>query len=146
MVSKAIVPGGRRFICKDISRRDFLKLGGAGLAGAALLGVAGCGGGGETPSGKVPLTLWHQEQPPNRVQQFQKVIDAFNKSQDQFQVRQQVQNWEDAYQKTTSAIQAGEPPDLQFTIPDFTVAIKQTGAVQPVEDIVDEINSSDRKS
>ncbi|MGH3088040.1 MAG: peptide ABC transporter substrate-binding protein [Rubrobacteraceae bacterium] len=29
-----------------VSRRDFLKISGAGLAGAALLGVAGCGGGG----------------------------------------------------------------------------------------------------
>ncbi len=28
-----------------INRRDFLKLGGVGLAGATLLGVAGCGGG-----------------------------------------------------------------------------------------------------
>ncbi len=28
-----------------LNRRDFLKIGGAGLAGAALLGVAGCGGG-----------------------------------------------------------------------------------------------------
>ena len=32
--------GGRR-----LSRRDFLKVGGASLAGAALLGTAGCGGG-----------------------------------------------------------------------------------------------------
>jgi multiple sugar transport system substrate-binding protein len=126
-----------------VSRRDFLRMGGAGLAGAALLGVAGCGGGGgETPSGKVPLTLWHQEQPPNRVKQFQKVIDAFNKSQDNFQVTQQVQNYEDVYQKITSAIQAGEPPDIHFSIPDLTVAIKETGAVQPVEDIVEEIDSS----
>ena len=126
-----------------MSRREFLKLGGAGLAGATLLGAAGCGGaGGGDSSGKVELTLWHQEQPPNRVKQFQRVIDAFNKSQKDIQVKQQVQNWEDAYQKTTSAIQAGTPPDIQFTIPDFTVAIKQTGAVQPVEDIVDEINSS----
>ena len=30
---------------KALSRRDFLKVGGAGLTGAALLGVAGCGGG-----------------------------------------------------------------------------------------------------
>jgi hypothetical protein len=29
-----------------ISRRDFLKIGGAGLVGASLFGVAGCGGGG----------------------------------------------------------------------------------------------------
>ena len=126
-----------------MSRREFLKLGGAGLAGATLLGAVGCGGaGGGDSSGKVELTLWHQEQPPNRVKQFQKVIDAFNNSQKDIQVKQQVQNWEDAYQKTTSAIQAGTPPDIQFTIPDFTVAIKQTGAVQPVEDIVDEIDSS----
>jgi multiple sugar transport system substrate-binding protein len=135
-VANARVLGG-------MSRRDFLRVGGAGLAGAALLGVAGCGaGGGETPSGKVPLTLWHQEQPPNRVKQFQTVIDAFNKSQDNFQVTQQVQNYEDVYQKITSAIQAGEPPDIHFSIPDLTVAIKETGAVQPVEDIVEEIDSS----
>lgn len=31
---------------KAISRRDFLRLGGAGLAGVAVLGAAGCGGGG----------------------------------------------------------------------------------------------------
>ena len=29
----------------DISRRDFLRISGVGLTGAALLGVAGCGGG-----------------------------------------------------------------------------------------------------
>ncbi|MBA2692076.1 MAG: ABC transporter substrate-binding protein [Rubrobacter sp.] len=30
---------------RGLSRRDFLKLGGTGIAGAAMLGVAGCGGG-----------------------------------------------------------------------------------------------------
>jgi multiple sugar transport system substrate-binding protein len=33
-------------VARKLSRRDFLKVGGAGLAGAALLGAAGCGGGG----------------------------------------------------------------------------------------------------
>src|SRR5215212_9769612 len=32
---------------KRVSRREFLKIGGTGLAGAALLGAAGCGGGGQ---------------------------------------------------------------------------------------------------
>jgi peptide/nickel transport system substrate-binding protein len=36
----------------QISRRDFLKLSGAGLSGAVLLGVAGCGGGGEIQGGQ----------------------------------------------------------------------------------------------
>jgi osmoprotectant transport system substrate-binding protein len=35
-----------------LNRRDFLKLGGTGLAGAALLGVAGCGGGGGAGGGE----------------------------------------------------------------------------------------------
>src|SRR5215211_8434471 len=35
----------------QISRRNFLRIGGAGLAGAALLGVAGCGGGGGQQGG-----------------------------------------------------------------------------------------------
>lgn len=34
----------RAILSRGINRRDFLKMTGAGLAGAALLGVAGCGG------------------------------------------------------------------------------------------------------
>jgi len=37
---------------RTLSRRDFLKLSGAGLTGAALLGVAGCGGGGTINGGQ----------------------------------------------------------------------------------------------
>lgn len=36
---------------RRINRRDFLKVTGTGLAGAALLGAAGCGGGGESGGG-----------------------------------------------------------------------------------------------
>ncbi len=37
--------GGGVGIARKVNRREFLKVGGAGLAGAALLGVSGCGGG-----------------------------------------------------------------------------------------------------
>jgi multiple sugar transport system substrate-binding protein len=40
-----------------MTRRTFLKLGGAGMAGAALLGASGCGGGGSEGSGNVVFAM-----------------------------------------------------------------------------------------
>ncbi len=57
----------------NLSRRDFLKLGGAGLAGAALLGTAGCGGGGSA-SGDIILSFG-----PDDTGVLPKLIQKFNK-------------------------------------------------------------------
>ena len=65
----------------SLSRRQFLKLGGAGLAGAALLGAPGCGGGGEG-SGKVVFSYF-----PDESGTIQRLIDKFNKqNKGRFQV------------------------------------------------------------
>jgi multiple sugar transport system substrate-binding protein len=59
----------------NLSRRDFLKLGGAGLAGAALLGTAGCGGGGGgSASGDIILSFG-----PDDTGVLPKLIQKFNK-------------------------------------------------------------------
>lgn len=89
----------------------------------------------------VEITVWHQEQVDSRVKQFQKVIDAFNASQKDYVVKQQVQGWGTIYQKLPPAIEAGVQPDIDFTIPDFTLTVRKTGAVQPVDDIVQAINA-----
>ena len=61
-----------------LSRKEFLKLGGAGLAGAALLGTAGCGGSG---SGSGDLTLsWI----PDDTGSLTKLIKQFNKQSKDF--------------------------------------------------------------
>ena len=56
-----------RFGTTQISRRNFLKIGGAGLAGAALFGVAGCGSGGGQQGGGGgggnTLTVGYYEEP-----------------------------------------------------------------------------------
>ena len=57
---------------QKINRRDFLKLGGAGLAGAALLGASGCGGGG-AGAGKV---IWSMNSP---IPQYNDLVDKLNK-------------------------------------------------------------------
>ncbi|MGH3145686.1 MAG: extracellular solute-binding protein, partial [Rubrobacter sp.] len=64
----------------SLSRRDFLKLGGAGLAGAALLGTAGCGGGG-SGSDDVLMSFGTDD-----TGTLPKLIEQFNK-QSEFKIK-----------------------------------------------------------
>ncbi|MDX3926298.1 MAG: extracellular solute-binding protein [Shinella sp.] len=118
---------------RNLHQRLAARLTAGVMTGAIVLSV------GVASAEPIQITLWHQEQVQARVDQFQKVIDAFNASQAEYQVVQQVQSWGNIYQKLPPAIQAGVQPDIDFTIPDFTVTIRETGAVQPVDDIVAEI-------
>src|SRR5919202_5695938 len=75
--------GGEAPVARGISRRDFLKLSGAGLAGVTLLGIAGCAGGGQGGAGPVNLTFSFF---PDRTGSVQKLIDEFN-SQNEGQIQ-----------------------------------------------------------
>src|SRR5215217_3478702 len=67
---------------RKMNRRDFLKLGGAGLAGATLLGATGCGGGG-AGSGNLIFSMG----PDDPANSFTKLIEKFNKQhKGEFQV------------------------------------------------------------
>ncbi len=67
----------------DLSRKEFLRLGGAGLAGAALLGVTGCGGGSAGGSNEL-IFSWG----PDDTGALTKLIDKFNQqNKGNFQVR-----------------------------------------------------------
>ena len=68
---------------REISRRDFLKLSGAGLAGVALLRVAGCAGGGQGGGGSASLSFSFF---PDRTGSVQELIDEFN-SQNEGQIQ-----------------------------------------------------------
>jgi multiple sugar transport system substrate-binding protein len=69
------VSAGRQF-----NRRDFLKMSGAGLAGAALLGSTACGGGG-SGSGNLIFSMG-----ADSTGTMQPLIDKFNKQSDGFKV------------------------------------------------------------
>ena len=66
---------------RRLNRREFLKLGGAGLAGAALLGTAGCGGGG-SGSGDLVFSMG-----TDTSGTLQSLIDKFNKQNNGFKVQ-----------------------------------------------------------
>jgi multiple sugar transport system substrate-binding protein len=85
MSSEHTVAGGRAPSSKNsLSRQDFLKLGGVGIAGLALLGAPGCGGG-EAGSGKVVFSFF-----PDGSGGIQHLIDKFNEqNKGKFQVTHQ---------------------------------------------------------
>ncbi len=73
-----------RRIGKAVSRRQFLRLGGAGLAGAALLGTAGCGGGSQGGSEVVRFltataeTTSQERQQENLVTMFEEKYPKYD--------------------------------------------------------------------
>ena len=81
MSSEQALAGRRATSRKNrLSRQDFLKLGGVGVAGVAVLGAMGCGGGGEGP-GKVVFTL------PDLPTISPRLVDKFNEqNKGKFQV------------------------------------------------------------
>jgi multiple sugar transport system substrate-binding protein len=111
---------------------------------AVALGLSACGsgaGGGTGSSEDKTLTLWHMEQPPHRVEAWQKIIDDYNATDPEYRVEQQVQDWNQIYSKIAGAVQSRTQPDILFTIPDFTTYVRPLGAVRPVTDTVEQLDS-----
>jgi multiple sugar transport system substrate-binding protein len=87
----------------SLRRRDFLKLGGVGLAGVALLGASACGGG--ENSGNVVLSYW--EGIPEETQY--KLIKKFNeqtKGKFQITLREMPQDYGEYFDKLKTEFQA----------------------------------------
>jgi multiple sugar transport system substrate-binding protein len=89
----------------------------------------------------VNLTLWHMEQPPQRVKRVQELLDEFNASHPDIKVKQEPQSWGEIYAKAPAAFAAGNGPDLLNAIPDFTTVIKGIGAVAPVDDLIKDLDA-----
>ena len=87
-----------------ISRREFLKLGGAGLAGAAMLGMAGCGGGAE--GDKITFTFG-----PDNSGGLQTLIDRFNEQNEggiQVEWRETPAASDEYFEQMFSELQSGK--------------------------------------
>lgn len=88
----------------------------------------------------VELTVWHMEQPPNRVQRFDQLANEFNQRHPNINVRMQVQDWNLVYQRLAAAAVAGRQPDLLFVIPDFSFTVQALNLGVPVTDLVNELD------
>jgi multiple sugar transport system substrate-binding protein len=97
----------RAHVRGKISRRQFLRLGDAGLAGAALLGAAGCGGG-EEASGATTITLTFI---PDEAGGLKKLIDDFNlqnRGEIQVKWREMPASSADYFEQIQAELQSGQ--------------------------------------
>ena len=90
---------------RTMSRRDFLKIGGAGLAGATLLGAAGCGGG-SSGSNNVVFAMGRDTTGtlPNLIDKF----NTQNKGKFQVTYREMPTDTGQYFDKLQTEFQAGQ--------------------------------------
>jgi multiple sugar transport system substrate-binding protein len=97
--------GSGAFAGRKLNRRDFLKMGAAGLAGAALLGASGCGGGGGG-SGNIIFSMG----PDYPGKTYTKLVDKFNeqhKGEFQVTIRTMPSDTGQYFDKIRTEFQAG---------------------------------------
>ena len=137
---------------RTIARRDFLKLGGAGLAGAALLGVAGCRGGDqrgaesrenvkgaktlvEGKGGGEEIVYWTSFTGAVEVDALKRIVNSFNEQSSDAQVTMiQVPGDVTDVSKLMTAVRGGSGPDV-YHLDRFTVAQRAAdGVLQPLDE------------
>ena len=95
---------------RALTRKSFLKIGGAGLAGALWLGVSGCGGGSENSSGGA-FTWWdyYQGTGDNAVNAM---IQRYTKGHPSVSIKRQYVPFASFKQKLLQGATTGQLPDF----------------------------------
>ena len=89
--------------------------------------------------GPTTLVMWHSQNQTDARDSFQKLLDGFMAENPDVTITQTIFNWVDVKPKVMAAIAAGNPEmDMIQVLPDMMVPMYPTGAVQPVDDIIQE--------
>src|SRR5215216_2958546 len=115
---------------KAVSRKDFLKLGGAGLA-AALLGAAGCGGGRD----EVVKFLDATRETTILERVTEEIIARFEEQNPNIDVQREAMPTEEIRRVIKTRLQSEDPPDV-FTYdtgPGFGGVLADAGLLYPLE-------------
>lgn len=125
----------KKFLLKWISAGLSLCL----LTGSAML--AGCGSpssnGGRLENGKIPITFWYSAgKTASGV--MEEIIDAFNESQDNWEVTGiQQADYVETYTKLQAAIAGGKAPDLALLTPDKSGNLSKKDLLVPLNSFLD---------
>ena len=125
---------------KTVSRKDFLRLGGAGLAGTALLGsgaLAGCGGGSQPGGGESVRFLTGVAETTSQERAAQEIqVNGFNEEYPKYSLEREAIPGDDLRTVLKTRLQSNKPPDV-FTYgtgPGFGGVLADIGLLKSLED------------
>jgi raffinose/stachyose/melibiose transport system substrate-binding protein len=116
---------------RSVSRKDFLRLGGVGLAGAVLLGTAHCGG----SRGEVVKFLEATRETTALERAADEIIARFEEQHPNIDVRREAMTTEDQRTAIQTRLRSNDPPDA-FTYdtgPGFGGVLADAGLLYPLE-------------
>jgi len=121
---------------RAVSRKDFLRLGGAGLAGAALLGTAACGGGSQGGGQTVRFFAAAPETTSQERALMEIQVDGFQKANPKYSLEREAVPIEDQRSVIQTRLQSNTPPDVfeYDTGPGFGGVLAGAGLLMPLDD------------
>ena len=124
-----------RRVRRAVSRKDFLRLGGAGLAGAALLGTAGCGGGSQGGGQVIRYFAAAPETTTQEKAYIEIQVDGFQEANPKYTLEREAVPIEDQRQVIQTRLQSNTPPDVfeYDTGPGFGVVISEAGLLMSLD-------------
>jgi multiple sugar transport system substrate-binding protein len=136
---------------KKMTRRDFLRVSAAASAGLALAACGASPTAAPAPANtqvspttappppaanKVPLRLVVMDYDEKMKPDTQALVDAFNKSQNQIDVKLDVYNWGQGHDLLLTQISGGQPPDLANGNSQWVGEWTGINEVQPLDDLL----------
>lgn len=122
-----------------LTRRDFLKLSGAGVAGAGLLGVYGCGGGGGASSAQIDWASWANS---GEAARFREYTDKFMQDHPNIQLTYTpTPNYDDYHPKILTQLNGGTAPDAFYAGDIWVAQFIKNGTIKPLNDLMTGPNS-----
>src|ERR687894_1029796 len=121
---------------RAISRKGFLRLGGVGLAGAALVGAAGCGWSLGNDKKVVRFFTGTEETTTQERAVTEIQVDRFEEQRPQYTLEREAIHSDEIRKVIQSRLRSDEPPDVfSFdTGPGFGGVLAEAGLLRPLED------------
>lgn len=131
---------GRRFGGRAMNRRDFLRLGGAGLAGVGLLGASACGGG-DQAAGDLRWSMWSAA--PEETAVWKDLARDVNQANPGITLKLETTTFDDYWNKLSTQLASENEADVvamqSLRMPGFAAR----SALRPLQPFIDDDSGFD---